>query len=150
MTDFTPLAAKRSVSDAVIDGLIAGLVAGFAMGVFLVATGIASGVNPLTTLARFDPNPNSSFFSGALLHLAVSGVYGALFGLLASFQIPKIPRRPFLRLLAIGYSTILLVLASSLIIPRTLSTLAAIPILDLILGHLIYGLVLGFVFTRNR
>jgi len=64
-----------------VDGLIAGLEAGLLMVVFLILLEwISSGNGPGLTLARFDPGDNPVPLTGLLVHLAVSGVYGLLFG----------------------------------------------------------------------
>ena len=69
------------ISDAVVDGLIAGLEAGLVMVVFLIAVEWAStGDGAGLTLARFDPGNHPAPLTGLIVHLAVSGVYGLVFG----------------------------------------------------------------------
>ncbi len=71
------------MADAAVDGLIAGLEAGLLMVVFLIAMEwIRSGNGIGVTLMRFDPGADPVPLTGLVVHLAVSGVYGLLFGFL--------------------------------------------------------------------
>ena len=67
---------KRTIGDVVVDGLLSGLPAGGVMGVFLVVVGLSGGARPGQTLGLFDPAGSGSPLTGALMHLAVSGLYG--------------------------------------------------------------------------
>ena len=53
------------------------------MAVYLVAVNVIGGEG-FAVLTRFDPN-GASPIVGTLLHLAVSGVYGAAFGIVANW-----------------------------------------------------------------
>ena len=79
----TPLLRQKEFTsgDAAIDGLFGGLLAGVVMAVFLVVAGLAVGDSPGEVLARFAPGGAQSPLGGLIAHLAVSGIYGALFGL---------------------------------------------------------------------
>ena len=66
--------------DAAADGLLKGIVAGVVMAAYLVLAGLVVGEGPGTVLARFTPGEETSVVTGTLVHLAVSAVYGALFG----------------------------------------------------------------------
>ena len=74
----------RTAGDAAVDGLLAGAAAGIAMAAYLVVIGLVAGEGPAVVLARFDPSGAgaASPLIGALMHLAVSAVYGLLFGLI--------------------------------------------------------------------
>ena len=78
------------------------------------------------------------------MHLAVSGIYGAIFGLLTYLM----PRRLFVRtpgwLAGLIYSAVLLLVALGILLPGLISPLAELPTLSLALGHVAYGLVLGW------
>jgi hypothetical protein len=76
------LRKKTGAGDAAVDGLCSGVLAGAAMGLYLVLIGMRIGQGPAVVLGRFDPAGGASPLTGALAHLAVSGVYGLLFGLL--------------------------------------------------------------------
>ena len=69
-------------SDAAVSGLIGGLASGLAMLAFLVVAGLLISLPPLETLARFAPGEGDNPMTGGLAHLAVSGMYGLVYGLL--------------------------------------------------------------------
>jgi len=96
-------------------------------------------------LNRFDPS-GASPVVGALMHLAVSGVYGAVFGILFNtirrFNLPA-----WLSGLAFGLG--LFALAVMIILPSSRSALAGIPVVHFAIAHVIYGLVIGIVVKRN-
>lgn len=75
------LPTRRFVSagDAAVDGLLAGVMAGVAKGFFLVLAGFLAGSSWQEVLIRLDPQASSGL-RGMLAHLAVAGIYGALFG----------------------------------------------------------------------
>lgn len=138
------VARNTTVGDAAVDGLLAGIVAGIAMALYLVVVSLfGEGVAVLT---RFDPN-GASPVVGALMHLAVAGVYGAVFGIffnwIRRFNLPA-----WLSGLAFGLA--LFVVAVTIILPSSRSALVGIPTLHLGMAHAIYGLVIGFVVGRNR
>ena len=71
------------VADAAVDGLVAGLGAGILMAIFFLAVQWALYAEaPGATLARFDPGAQPNPLTGLLVHLAVSAVYGLVFGYL--------------------------------------------------------------------
>ena len=122
---------KREIkaSDAVVDGLFRGVLAGLGMGVYL-AIG-----QPLV---------------GLLAHLAVSGIYGALFGLL-SLLVLRRAGLPGWTPLALGgvYGLLLFAVAWFALLPGVDSPLLGIPPLHFGLGHLLYGLALGWLVRRS-
>ena len=71
--------------DAAVDGLLVGGAAGILMAIYLVAAGLVRGDAPIAAivviLGRFDPGPARAALTGALVHLAVAGVYGLVYGL---------------------------------------------------------------------
>ncbi|MFQ5880583.1 MAG: hypothetical protein ACE5IZ_10475 [Dehalococcoidia bacterium] len=150
---------ERTIGDAAVDGLFRGIIAGALMAAYLVAVGLAAGEGPGTVLARFAPGEGASPLVGALLHLAVSGVYGMLFGL--GWHL--ITRRwPFGRLRAgsfgglpawvggLVYVVALLILTEVVILPGTDSPLREVPFVHFALAHIIYGMTLGFLISRGR
>jgi hypothetical protein len=76
------LRKANSAGDADVDGLCSGVVAGAAMGLYLLVIRLLIGQGLAVVLGRFDPAGGAFPLTGALAHLAVSGVYGLLFGLL--------------------------------------------------------------------
>jgi hypothetical protein len=151
MTRTQPILRKESsTGDAAVDGLCSGIVAGTAMGLYLVLIGLLIGQGPAVVLGRFDPAGGASPLTGALAHLAVSGVYGVLFGL-AGYVAARWRRLP-VWLAGLGYGLVLLFLAEALImrLPGTGSALRETPLVHLAAGHLLYGLTLGLLMDRQR
>src|SRR5439155_8205458 len=70
---------KSGWGDAAVDGLISGVAAGLLMAIFLLAAGWIGGRGLADVLRQFDPGPVPAPLTGAITHLAVSGVYGILF-----------------------------------------------------------------------
>ena len=141
---------KSGVSNLAVDGLIYGLISGAAMVLSLAALALLSGETPGAYLEHFSAAGLTSPLQGLLSHLAVSAIYGVIFGaliwpLLVHFSSSKI----------IGwlggavYAVLLLFLAQTAILPGTGSPLGQIPLWQWALGHLIYGLVLGSLFARK-
>jgi hypothetical protein len=142
---------EKTIGDTVIDGLIAGLVGGAVMALFLAAAGWLAGTPPMTTLAYFDPAQTSSWQTGLLAHLAVSVIYGALFGLLLGVMGRL---RPSLLhwgwLLGLGYGLLLLTLARGIWLPAVASPILQITAVHLLIAHVVYGVVVGVVVGRKR
>jgi hypothetical protein len=140
-----------SLADRAIDGLFSGLLAGLLMGVVMVLGGLGVGENPGVLLQRFGAGQNPAPLQGAMIHLAVSGVYGVGFSLLYS----AIPHRMRSLLLAgltgLGYGMLLMILAVNVILPGLQSALGELPVWLLATGHAFYGLILGWrTFIANR
>ena len=135
-----------SLGDAAVDGLIYGLVAGAAMAAYLIGAGLLAGTDVATMLARFDAGDASSPVRGALMHLAVSGVYGMLYGLIARGLRARM-RLPGVWM-GILYAAVLFVIAEALLLPGTHSPLLAIPWLHFAIAHVLFGVALGFLINR--
>jgi hypothetical protein len=138
---------ETTAGDAAVDGLLAGGMAGVLMAVYLTVAGLTWGDGIGATLGRFDPGGTANPVVGVIAHLAVSGVYGALFGVgwrLASRA------RLWPRLLAyawpggLAYGLALWGLAAAVFLPGAASALRAIPPLHFTVAHIVYGLALGF------
>lgn len=134
------------LGDAAVDGLIQGLLAGGAMALYLIGVTLLAGGDVGVLLARFDAGEASSPLRGALLHLAVSGVYGMLFGLIdrglrARIRLPGV-------WLGILYAAVLFVIAEAVLLPGAQSPLLAIPWVHFAVAHAIYGLTLGALSAR--
>jgi len=133
--------------DAAVNGLFGGMVAGVGMAVALVITGLITGSSALTTLARFDPATNGKALTGTLAHLAVSGTYGLIFGLIWNTAIRLMRAHPSLWqsiLAGAGYGLLLWLGAHFILLPGTRSPLSEIAIWQFLSSHLIYGLLLGW------
>jgi hypothetical protein len=137
----------KTVGDAAVDGLFGGVVAGIGMAGYLVIAGLAAREGPGLVLGRFAPDAEAAALTGGLMHLAVAGVYGMLFGL--GWWLLKRWRGVPAWLAGLAYGMALLLVAETLILPGAGSSLAQIPWVHFVLAHAVYGLILGFLVGRN-
>jgi len=141
---------KRTVGDAAIDGLLAGIGAGVLMVLLLLAAGLLNGDAPAEVIGRFDPARSNNLATGLLTHVAVSAVYGTIFGLLFLALVRLRPGLARFGLLAgLLYSLVLYAIASGAIWAGVDSGLAHFPAVVLLLAHAVYGVVIGFVIGRK-
>jgi hypothetical protein len=138
------VAQNTTVGDAAVDGLLGGVAAGIAMAIYLVIVS-GFGGEGWAVLARFDPNQTSPGM-GALVHLAVSGVYGAVFGVVRS-ALRRLDVPPWFSGVLFGIA--LFALAETLVVPSRGVALAAIPVWHFTIAHIVYGLTLGIIVERN-
>lgn len=142
---------RRTIGDVIVDGLLSGLLAGAVMGVFLVAVGLVSGEGPGQVLGRFDPAGGGEPLTGALMHLAVSGLYGVGLALILHVLGGRWGDwRRYGWLLGVGYGLVVWVVAQFVVLPGLGIALADIPPAQFIPAHLIYGAVLGYVLGRHQ
>ena len=141
MSNSEPLTREKAqIGDAAVDGLMHGVAAGAAMAAYLVVVGLVSGEGPAQMLARFDPG-GASPLTGALMHLAVSGVYGIGFALIQRLVGRRVPSW----LAGLIYGVLLLLVAEAIVPPGASSPLRAIPALHFAVAHGLYGLTLGIL-----
>jgi len=142
---------ERTIGDSAVDGLLAGVGAGFIMAVYLGVVGLVQGQPLGAMLGRFDPGPTASPLTGVLVHLAVSGVYGAIYGtgrrLTAGWPVLRsVPGW----LLGAVYGAVLLAVAWGVILPGAASAaLADVSLAHMAVAHLLYGLTLGILAKRS-
>lgn len=153
MTETKGLINKEiSASDAAIDGLLSGVVAGLVMAAYIALSGWLTEGDPLAALALFAPDPASGPLVGVLAHLAVSGIYGVLFGVVYAGLLRRPSYNPpawMHPLLGALYGLLLLLAAWTLLLPATGSQLQQIPLLHLAVGHGVYGALLGWLVYRR-
>jgi ABC-type transport system involved in cytochrome c biogenesis permease subunit len=138
---------KPKASEWAIDGLGYGFLAGLVMMAVLMGFGLFQSSSPAEVLDRFAPPlAERGALTAGLAHLAVSAVYGAVFGLLWS-QLAR--RRLSGWLVGLVYGLILLLVARFLqaSVPNEMLDL---PFIQLLLAHLVYGGSLGWLFGRRR
>jgi|WetSurMetagenome_2_1015567.scaffolds.fasta_scaffold09827_6 hypothetical protein len=141
---------RQTAGDAAVDGLLAGAAAGIAMAVYLMVAGLLAGEGPASVLARFDPARQGAPLIGAVIHLAVSAVYGLLFGLIYRLVgRGRLSGRTAGALIGLVYGLMLLLLAQGLTFIGAGTTLREIPVVQFAIAHLIYGLVLGWLVARS-
>lgn len=147
-----------TTGDAAVEGLLDGIFAGLAMAVSIVLVELVAGVSPLTVLGYFDMSSNivrsgASPFIGLFTHVAVAGVYGVGFGVLALHLTRTLGARMnsgTWALLGVLYGMLVLGIAEWIILPRTSSALRELPLWALASAHLLYGLVLAWLTRRNK
>jgi hypothetical protein len=140
---------KKKISDLAVDGFIAGILSGMAMGVVLFLGEWILGGMAGEFLNLFSPFANYPLVSGGLVHLAVSSIYGLVFGLVV-FLVYKILRgRLPLAVLGLVYGLVLFFLAQTAFVTGIGSALQAIPGWLFLLAHLMYGGLLGFLMGRK-
>ena len=141
---------KTSISTLAVDGVIYGLVAGVAMFFSLTALALLAGETPGVILARFSGGWKTSPLLGILGHLGISAIYGVLFGVLIWPLLTRFLSRKISGVLGgILYGAFLVLLAQIAILPVTSSPLSQFPFWQWALGHGIYGVVLGSLFSRK-
>jgi hypothetical protein len=141
---------KSGWGDAAVDGLISGVVAGLLMAVFLLVAGGLGGKGFADVLRQFDPGAVPAPLTGAVTHLAVSGVYGILFASLWRPLGRAWGRLPAW-LVGLVYGLLLWLLAATITAARAgpgTGWLQGIPPAQLAAAHLVYGLTLGWLVQR--
>lgn len=136
---------NSKTGDAAVDGLLAGLGAGVVMAVYLLITGMLGGETMGTTLGRFAPGGETTPLPGLLSHLAVSGIYGAVFGVI---YLPLRKRVPAW-VAGLVYAGVVFLVAQYVLLPGTGSSLLEISPVHFGLAHLLYGGVLGWQVGRR-
>ena len=142
---------ELSIGDAVIDGLFTGLLAGLGMAATLVLAGWTGGEQPAEVLSRIAPQQLNTPLSGFLLHLAVSGIYGMVYGIFWWLVLRVRSFQPNLLTALVGgvvYGRLLEAAAQAILLPSSGSGLGQTPFWHLALAHLVYGLVLGLLLYR--
>ncbi len=140
---------RSTIGDAAVDGLFSGIGAGVVMAVYLGIVALISGEGLAVMFGRFAVGANPTPLQGLVLHLAVSSVYGVMFGL-AFKSLPFMrPLHSYAPIAGFAYGLALLVIARAILLPMTNSPLGEIPLLHFAIAHALYGLVLGVLAGRR-
>ncbi len=140
--------SKRTWGDAAVDGLLAGVAAGLVMAAYVLVVGLLAGRTWQAILAQFDPGLSPLPLTGALTHLAVAGVYGALFGVAWRALLRAWPRLPAMAA-GLAFGLALWALAALVTSSRPSGEwLRALPAVHLAVAHLLYGSLLGVTLQR--
>jgi len=124
-------------------------VSGVAMYLSLAAFALLSGESPVAVASHFSTGELTSPWLGLFGHLAVSAIYGALFGALIWPVLRRASDRKIASWLGgLAFAAILLLLAQFAILPNTNSPLDILPYWHWVIAHGVYGLVLGGLFSR--
>ena len=135
---------SRTSSDRAVDGLLAGIVAGVVMAGYLMISGMLAGISAGQVLGRFGAQAVTPLVGG-LSHLAVSAIYGAIFGILTGLGGMRLPGW------AVGlvFGTLLFLLAEFIVLPSSDTPLTETPWIHFLISHLLYGAVLGELARRR-
>jgi len=136
---------NTKTGDAAVDGLIAGITAGILMGIYLLLAGLLSGKSLSDTLGSFAPGEPVSPLVGLLSHLAVSAIYGTVYGI---FTLPLANRLPGW-LMGVTYGVILFLVAQYILLPGMESPMMRIAPFHLGAAHILYGAILGLQTHRQ-
>jgi hypothetical protein len=140
---------QKSIGDTAVDGLLAGIGAGLVMALFLLLVGLLNGDSATAVFGRFDPGQNQLWLTGLIIHLAVSSIYGILFGLLYLLAVrirPSLGR--FSWLLGLAYGLLLYAIAQTALATGVDSGLRQLTAVNLLIAHVVYGVVLGYLVRR--
>lgn len=136
---------RSTVSDMAVSGLFAGIAAGLFMLFYLLIVGWIGGEATGALLARFAPSGSGTPLLGLVTHLAVSGIYGAIFGGGLALTRGRISSW----LAGFVYGLALYLVAQLAILPGFGAALTAIFPAHLLMAHLIFGATLG-AFLRGK
>jgi hypothetical protein len=144
---------EARLGDAAVEGLLNGILAGVVMALFILLVELFAGVAPLAVLGAFDASNVGSPLVGVLSHLAVAGVYGVVFGMLALLLVrvagSRVNRMVWL-VLGAAYGLLIFAIAEWIILPRTNSALSELPVWAFASAHLFYGIVVAWLWGRNK
>ena len=141
-----------SIGDAAVDGLLNGVIAGVAMAIYMLLMLLINNV-PLGEIFSYFRSITSSPVAGTLVHLAVSGIYGVVFGLAFAYLTRRWggPSLTWLALIAgLVYGAILWFIASTMVLSIGSTSPLDLPGVHLIIAHLFYGLLLGILSLRSN
>jgi hypothetical protein len=138
--------ADLRTEDAVINGLFSGVLAGLAMILVLALAGSFTQPKITDLLGLFDPTGNQNNFTGGFAHLAVSAVYGLIFGLL--WKLFFFRRRIPVWIGGIVFGGLIFVFSELFISHGSGTTIFQIPTLLFGISHLVYGTTLGVGFQH--
>jgi hypothetical protein len=142
----------KRTSDAVIDGLFNGIQAGLLMGMYLALVLIARHQGLAPFLNGLSQVTGSSPLASVFFHLAVSAIYGALFGGISkvfslkwSGSTNTWPSQG----LGVIFGALLYLFASTVLISETRNLLQGVLPIHFLIAHLIYGWALGLLMSNS-
>lgn len=123
------------------------------MAAFVVGIEAPAGIAPLAVLGYFDGSAAASPVIGLLTHIAISGIYGVGFGVAGMIVRRALGAKmsPGLWLLfGIVYGALIFAIAEWILLPPTHSPLLGLSMPVFAAAHILYGLVLAWLVSRNR
>jgi hypothetical protein len=141
---------RNQIGNLAVDGVLYGLLGGIGMFTFMAVIALLSGESLAILLARFSPDGYTAPIRGLFSHLAVSAIYGTLFGVLAWPLLTRfLPKIVSAWLGSLLFTGLLFLLSEFAVLPITKSPMNQVPSWQWALGHVVYGLVLGGMFYRK-
>jgi uncharacterized membrane protein YagU involved in acid resistance len=147
------IAQKMSSGEVAVGGLFSGLWVGLGMSAFLLVASLLGGDSLIESITHLSLTESEQPWIATLTHLAVSTVYGLVFGLIYAFITQRWRLKPSWWLaVALGslYGLVLWFLAVNILVPGTAYPLREISASVLVGAHLVYGLTLGILTFRRR
>ena len=141
--------SRVNSGDAAVTGLFSGIAGGLVMILFLMAAGLATGSAPVVVLGHFDPTGDGNPLSGILAHLAISSVYGVVYGIVWRVLSQTGRKQAPGWMTGLLFSLALYAIARLVFLTAGNISLLSIPAWQLLMAHLGYGLGLGWVFERS-
>jgi len=141
---------KYSFSDAAVDGLHNGVIAGVFMGIYVLLIFLLGGLPVEEVMSYFNDSTSSPLY-GAVIHIAVSAIYGLIYALIF---LPITSRRQNISGIGLAvlpgmiYGVMLWGIAYFIILRESLP-LGFAPSIHLLTSHLVYGVLLGFLTQRS-
>lgn len=151
LPDYEP---RLNIGDSAVDGLVGGFVAGVVMGIYLMVVGLLSRMSTWYLMDTLVPLNNNNLLYKILLHLAISMIYGAVYGAAISV-IRRISasrfRNWFLVVFAVLYGLVLFVFARVvLFLVLDQAFFSQNLLFHLLFAHILYSLVLGLLVRQVR
>jgi hypothetical protein len=142
----------KRTSDVIIDGLFDGIQAGLLMAMYLALALIASRQGLAPFLNGLSQATGSSPLTSVFFHLAVSGIYGALFGGISKVVSIKWPGSTSAwpsQGLGVVFGALLYLFANTILLPETQEMLKGLQPIHFLMAHLIYGWALGLLMSNS-
>lgn len=141
--------SRVNSGDAAVTGLFSGIAGGLVMILFLMAAGLAAGSAPAVVVGYFDPTRDGNPLPGILAHLAISSVYGVVYGIVWRGLSQTGWKQPPGWMAGMVFGLGLYAIARLAFLTDSSISLFFIPAWQLLTAHLGYGLGLGWVFARS-
>jgi hypothetical protein len=151
MSNSQPLIqARSSVGDTAVDGLLNGVVAGVVMAIYLVISGMLTGVGVVAILSAFDLGQGALPVRGALIHLAMAAIYGMAFSLI--YRLIGRGRsigRGGNMIIGLAYGLLLWLITQIAFAAGINVALSSLPVAHFAIAHALFGLTLGWLMGRT-
>lgn len=139
-----PVTPNATTGDVAVDGLLWGLGAGVAMGLYLIVLSLANGEPAGAAFQSLGLPGAAALLTSLLGHLAVAGVYGAVWALIYRWVLGRVPLPAWLW--GLIYGAVLFGVAWLVAFP---AGLGRAQLAHMLAAHLVYGATLGLLTWRR-